>query len=328
MISYSQLTEESYVKTALDFEYLAEETQPVRKAKRSEAELTKRNVANNKAREEISKNEVKIATIKKNQEQYVARMEREREEISSDRSLEADQRRAKILRLEQIIAREKQKSDLQIKELEQRNLTQREEIRLRTEQQKQINLETTKRLEAEQQREIRKAEQSFDDLFLDAAKGTVRGVGQASAYTIKSMFSWIAQNPRAAGGVGAAIVLDQIIFNNALMKAIPFMPKSGLIPGFFNFIIGKITGAFSAITTGGILTILSGLITPIAILAASGVGLYVSYRLIRIFLDLGEAKAMQIARKLETASEEETEEILRKDLKLNTRNLKKQRAAA
>lgn len=328
MISYSQLTEESYVKTALDFEYLAEETRSVSRAKRSESELTARNTANNKAREEISKNEVEIARIKKNQEQYLARKEMEREEISSDRSLEADQRRAKILRLEQIVTREKQNYELKLLKLREENLNKREEIKLRKEQQAQINIETAKRLEVDQQREIRKAEQSFDDLFVDAAKGTVRGVGQASAYTIKSMFSWISQNPRAAGGVGAAIVLDQIVFNNALMKAIPFMPKSGLIPGFFNFIIGKIAGAFSAITTGGILTILSGLITPIAILAASGVGLFVAYRLIRIFLDLGEAKAMQIARKLETASEEETEEILRKDLKLNTRNLKKQRAAA
>ena len=39
MISYSQLTEESYVKMALDFEYLAEETQLEKKFLRMKLRL-------------------------------------------------------------------------------------------------------------------------------------------------------------------------------------------------------------------------------------------------------------------------------------------------
>ena len=162
-------------------------------------------------------------------------------------------------------------------------------------------------------------------MFKNAAIGTVDALGQATAYSIKALFSFIRENPKLAAGISVAVIMDQFLFNNNLMKGIPLI-GGGVITNFIGFIFGQFSKAGEAVGVSAALAVFDSIKLPLAILAAAGIGIYGAYRLIRVLFYLGEAKAMQIAKRLETASEDEKEEILRKELKVNTRRLKKQRA--
>lgn len=328
MISYSQLVEQSYVANFLDESFLIEDTASVRRTTRTAQEQERIDNIRLQRTQELAKAESEIAKTNKQRDQYVAKIKKEQAEIERDARKSEQEKEFERLQLQKEMDLELKQFDLQIKSLEQEKLTKREEIKLDTEKQKALNIQLQSDLVVDQERELRKANQTFDDLFRDAAKGTVRGVAQATAYTIKSVFSWVGRNPMAAGGVATAVVLDQILFNNDVVRAIGFMPRNGFIPAFFKFIFGKIAGAFSALSVTGILAVLGALWKPIVILAASGVGLYVAYKMVAIAIRLGEAKALQIAQRLESATEEEAEEILKRELKVNTRKLKKQRALA
>lgn len=326
MISFSQLNEQMYVDSILSESFLTEDSASVRRAARTAEEQERIEVVRLNRTEALAKADVEIAKTNKQRDQYVAKIKKEQAQIERDSKKSEQEKEYTRLELQREMDLELKKFDLDIKSLEQEKLTKREEIRLDAEKQKALNMQLQSDLAVNQERQLRKANQSFDDLFKDAAKGTLRGVAQATAYSIKSVFSWAGRNPIAAGGVTTAVVFDQILFNNDVVRAIGFMPRNGFIPAFFKFILSKISAAFTALSVTGIFTVLNAIWLPVTILAASGVGLYVAYRMVAIATRLGEAKALQIAQRLESATEEEAEEILRRELKVNTRKLKKQGA--
>ena len=335
MISFSQLNEQIYVDRVLSESFLSEAktyTRPpeeVKELKDMEREAKKEQ---REAETALEKAKVEQERQKRLKDQYNKRLDKEIKEIERDDNLSAREQELEI-------EKAKLANTLKLKELDEIADKRKDEIeRLKFIQQtKKDQAEEKDKLiqrkldiqkaDAERKlaREQRRAEMSFDDLFKGAAVGTVEGLGAAVSYSTKALFSFVKQNPMAAAGVTTAIVLDQFLFNNKIMRGMPLV-GGGLIPNFVGFILRQLSGFGSSVGASAAWSALSALATPIAILAAAGIGLYGAYRLIRVLLDLGEAKALQIAKRLETASEDEKEEILRKELKVNTRRLKKQRA--
>lgn len=350
MISFSQLNEQIYVDRVLTENLLTEEVgrhlrsvedqmaiDTNRNEGRKEVELARKEA--DLVRKDIRLIDERIAKFETNERRFVAKVEKEIKQAERDRSLSSDERDKKIRELENLIDErrasteikkaelEKEKSDKTQIELSAREREKTYQEKIKSERvESEIKLERQK-LEAERdiKREIRRAERSFDDLFRGAAVGTIEGLGQATSYSIKALFSFIKQNPLAAAGISVAVVMDQFLFNNKIMRGVPLV-GGGIITNFLGFIFSQISKAGGAVGQSAAISVLTGLAGPIAILAAAGIGLYGAYRLIRILLDLGEAKALQIAKRLEAASEDEKEEILRRELKVNTRRLKKQRA--
>ena len=350
MISFSQLNEQIYVDSVLSGNLLTEESvrqfrsvedqmaiDTNRNEGRKEVELARKEA--DEVRKDIRLIDERIAKFETNERRYIAKIEREIKQAERDRSLSADKRDAKIRELENLIDERRSSTEIKKAELEkeksdktQIELSAREREKTAQERIKAAKVESEiklekQKLEAERdiKREIRRAERSFDDLFRGAAVGTIEGLGKAASYSAKSLFSVVSQNPLKAAGVSIAIVLDQFLFNNAIMRNVPLV-GGGVIPNFVGWVIKQIASAGSSAGQSAALAAIVGIAPILGILAASGIGLYAAYRLIRILLDLGEAKALQIAKRLETASEDEKEEILRKELKVNTRRLKKQRA--
>jgi len=350
MISFSQLNEQIYVDRVLSGSLLTEEVgrhlrstadqmaiDTNRNEGRKEVELARKEA--DEVRKDIRLIDERIARFEANERKFVAKIEREIKQAERDRSLSSDKRDAKIRELENLIDErrasteikkaelEKEKSDKTQIELSAREREKTAQERIKSERvESEIKLETQK-LEAERDinREIRRAERSFDDVFRGVAVGTIEGLGQATSYSIRALFSFVKSNPFAAAGISTAIVIDQFLFNNRIMRGIPLV-GGGVIPNFLGFIFGQITKAGGAVAQSAAISTLVAIAPTIGILAASGIGLYAAYRLIRVLLNLGEAKAMQIAKRLETSSEEEKEEILRRELKVNTKRLKKQGA--
>jgi hypothetical protein len=350
MISFSQLNEQIYVDGVLTGNLLTEEVgrhlrsvedqmaiDTNRNEGRKEVELARKEA--DLVRKDIRLVDERIAKFEANERKYVAKIEKEIKQAERDRSLSSDERDKKIRELENLIDErrasteikkaelEKEKSDKTQIELSAREREKTYQEKIKSERvESEIKLERQK-LQAERdiKREIRKAERSFDDLFTNAAIGTVDGLGQAASYSIKALFSFVRENPKIAAGISVAVVMDQFLFNNQIMRGIPLV-GGGVITNFLGFIFGQFAKAGGAVGESAAIAVLTGLARPIGILAVAGIGIYAAYRLIRVLLNLGEAKAMQIAKRLETASEDEKEEILRRELKVNTRRLKKQRA--
>jgi hypothetical protein len=350
MISFSQLNEQVYVDRMLSESFLAEEVgrhlrsvedqmaiDTNRNKGRKEVEIARKEA--DKVRKDIRLIDERIAKFETNERRYIAKIEKEIKQAERDRSLSAEKRDAKIRQLENMIDErrasteikkaelEKEKSDKVQIELSAREIEKTTQERIKAGKvEAEIKLERQK-LEAERDlnKEIRRAERSFEDVLRGAAIGTVEGLGRATAYSAKSLFSFVAQNPLKAAGVSTAIVIDQLLFNNAVMRNVPLV-GGGVIPNFVGWVIKLIANAGSSAGQSAALAVIVGIAPILGILAASGIGLYAAYKLIRILLDLGEAKALQIAKRLERASEDEMEEILRRELNVNTRKLKKQRA--
>jgi hypothetical protein len=350
MISFSQLNEQIYVDRVLTENLLTEEVgrhlrsvedqmaiDTNRNEGRKEVELARKEA--DLVRKDIRLIDERIAKFETNERRFVAKVEKEIKQAERDRSLSSDERDKKIRELENLIDERRASTEIKKAELqkgrsdfEQIELSARE--REKTAQEKikagrveaEIKLERQK-LEAERDinKEIRRAERSFDDVFRGVAVGTIDGLGQATSYSIRALFSFVKSNPFAAAGISVVIVIDQFLFNNKIMRGIPLV-GGGVIPNFLGFIFGQITKAGGAVAQSAAISTLVAIAPTIGILAASGIGLYAAYRLIRVLLNLGEAKAMQIAKRLETASEDEKEKILRRELQVNTRKLKKQRA--
>jgi hypothetical protein len=350
MISFSQLNEQIYVDSVLSGNLLTEESvrqfrsvedqmaiDTNRNEGRKEVELARKEA--DEVRKDIRLIDERIAKFETNERRYIAKIEREIKQAERDRSLSADKREAKIRELENLIDERRSSTEIKKAELEkeksdktQIELSAREREKTAQERIKAAKVESEiklekQKLEAERdiKREIRRAERSFDDLFRGAAVGTIEGLGLATTYSIKALFSFVRGNPLAAAGISVAVVMDQFLFNNQIMRGVPLV-GGGVITNFLGFIFKQFSKAGGTVGQSAAISVITGLAGPIAILAAAGIGLYGAYRLIRILFNLGEAKALQIAKRLETASEDEKEEILRKELKVNTRRLKKQRA--
>lgn len=353
MISFSQLNEQVYVDSILSESFLVEDSRSVdqqmaiddnRNRGRKEVELARKEAE--KVRLKVKKVEAQTKKIESLERRQLSRDAKELARIQADKSLSDKEREDAVRKHEVESAERKAKLEFDKQELEkeEKELTQKEQSfreKEKTQQEKikaqrelQVKKLETQQQEAERkvQREIRRAERTFSDVFRGVATGTLDGVGAAVSYSIKALFSFVRQNPLASAGISTAIVFDQVIFNHPFFKtgfakAIGLSSFSGgIIPNFIGFAVGKIGQFSSTVLSSAALTFISALATPIAILAVSGIGIYGAYRLIRILLDLGEAKALQIAKRLETASEDEMEEILRRELNVNTRKLKKQRA--
>ena len=346
MISFSQLNEQIYVDSILSESFLVEDSRSVdqqmaiddnRNKGRKEVELARKEAE--KVRLKVKKVEAQTKKIESLERRQVSRDAKELARIQADKSLSDKEREDAVRKHEVESAERKAKFEFDKQELERKEkaLTQKEQSfrekektqqeRIKAQRELQVKKLETQQQEAERkvQREIRRAERTFSDVFRGAATGTLDGVGAAVSYSIKALFSFVRQNPLAAAGITTAIVFDQVIFNHPFFRSVTGI-KGGLIPNFIGFAIGKVGRFSSMVLSSAALTFISALATPIAILAVSGIGIYGAYRLIRILLDLGEAKALQIAKKLEEGSEDEKEEILRRELKVNTRRLKKQRA--
>jgi len=353
MISFSQLNEQVYVDSVLSESFLVEDSRSVPEQmaiddNRKDGQIEVQNARKEaeKIRLKVKKVEAATKKIESLERRQLSRDAKELARIKADQSL-TDKEREDAVRKHQVESAER-KADLELEkqklESEEKELTQKEQSLREKEKTKQENIKAlrelqVKKLEAQQQeaerkvqREIRRVERTFSDVFRGAATGTLDGVGAAVSYSTKALFSFIRQKPLAAAGISTAIVFDQVIFNHPFFKtgfakAVGLSSFSGgIIPNFIGFAVGKIGQFSSIVLSSAALTFITSLATPIAILAVSGIGIYGAYRLIRILLDLGEAKALQIAKRLETASEDEMEEILRRELNVNTRKLKKQRA--
>lgn len=350
MISFSQLNEQIYVDRVLTGNLLAEESvrqfrsvedqmaiDTNRNEGRKEVELARKEA--DEVRKDIRLIDERIAKFETNERRYIAKIEREIKQAERDRSLSSDKRDAKIRELENLIDERRASTEIKKAELEkeksdktQIELSAREREKTAQERIKAAKVESEIKLERQKlqaerdiKREIRRAERSFDDLFTNAAIGTVDALGQATAYSIKALFSFVRENPKLAAGISVAVVMDQFLFNNDLMKGIPLI-GGGVITNFLGFIFGQFSKAGEAVGVSAALAVFDSIKLPLAILAAAGIGIYGAYRLIRVLFNLGEAKALQIAKRLEEGSEDEKEEILRRELKVNTRRLKKQRA--
>ena len=346
MISFSQLNEQIYVDSVLSESFLFEESRSmdqqmaiddnrkdgqieVQKA-RKEAEKVRLKVKKVEAetkkiesleRRQLSKDAKELARIKADQ----ALSDKEREDAVRKHEVESAERKAKLEFDKQELERQEKELTQKEQSLREKEKTKQEEIKaLRELQVKKLEIQQ-KEVESKLSKEKRRAEASFDDLFKGAAVGTIEGLGAAVSYSAKALFSFVRKKPFASAGLTTAVVFDQFLFNNKIMRGIPLV-GGGIIPNFIGFIFRQLSGFGNAVGSAAALETLKFLATPIAILAAAGIGLYGAYRLIRILFDLGEAKALQIAKRLEAASEDEKEEILRKELKVNTRRLKKQRA--
>ena len=335
MISFSQLNEQVYVDSVLSESFLSEAktyTRPPEEVKELKDMERQAKQEQREAETALEKAKVEQERQKRLKDQYIKRLDKEIKEIELDDKLSAREQELeiekaklentlKLKEIDEIVAKRKDEIE-KLKQIQQTKKDQAEEKDKLIQRKLEIQQADTERKLA---REQRNAERSFDDLFKGAAIGTIEGLGRATAYSAKSLFNFVKENPLASAGVTTAIVVDQILFNNKIMRGMPLV-GGGVIPNFVGFLIRKITSFGSQVGTSSALSVLWGLATPVAILAAAGIGLYGAYRLIRILLDLGEAKALQIAKRLETASEDEMEEILRRELKVNTRRLKKKRA--
>ena len=335
MISFSQLNEQIYVDSVLSESFLVEAktyTRPpeeVKELKDMEREAKKEQ---REAETALEKAKVEQKRQERLKDQYNKRLDKEIKEIERDDNLSAREQELEIekaklentLKLKEIdeIAAKRKDEMERLKFIQQTKKDQAEEKDKLIQRKLEIQQADVERKLA---REQRNAERSFDDLFKGAAIGTIEGLGRATSYSIKALFSFVRENPIAAAGITTAIVLDQFLFSNKFMRGMPLV-GGGVIPNFIGFILRQLSGFGSVVGQSAAWSALKVLAGPIAILAAAGIGLYGAYRLIRILLDLGEAKALQIARRLETASEDEKEEILRRELKVNTRRLKKQGA--
>lgn len=335
MISFSQLNEQIYVDRVLSESFLVEAktyTRPPEEVKELKDMEREAKREQREAEAALEKAKVEQERQKRLKDQFTKKIEREIKQIEADSKLSVKEKELEIENL-------KLANSLKLKEFDEIAAKRRDEIdKLKLIQQtkkdevqekdkliqRQLDLQRTN-TERKIQREKRRAEASFDDLFKGAAIGTVEGVGAAVSYSAKALFDFVRQNPVAAAGITTAIVLDQFLFNNKIMRGMPLV-GGGVIPNFIGFILRQLAGFGSSVGESAAWSALSALATPIAILAAAGIGLYGAYRLIRVLFYLGEAKALQIAKRLETASEDEKEEILRRELKVNTRRLKKQRA--
>ena len=339
MISFSQLNEQIYVDRVLSESFLVEDSRSMDQQiaiddnrKEGQIEVQKARKEAEKIRLKVKKVDAETKKIESLERRQVSRDAKELARIKADQSL-TDKEKEDAVRKHEVESAErkakleldKQKLKKKEEDLQQRELSFREKEKTKQEKIKfQKDLQVAK-LEKQQkdaeikvQREIRMAQRTFDDLFKDAAIGTLDGVGAAVSYSTKALFSFVRQNPLAAAGISTAIIFDQVIFNHPFFRSVTGI-KGGLIPNFIGWSSSKVLDAAA-------ITFIESFGRYFAILAISGIGLYASYRLIRFMFKLGEAKALRIAKRLEEGSEDEKEEILRRELKVNTRKLKKQGA--
>jgi len=328
MISFSQLNEQMYVDSILSESFLTE----VKTYTRSPKEIKKLKAMEKEAKREqraaeasLEKQRVEQERQKRLKDQFAKKIDLQMKQIDSDNKLSD---REKELEIENA----KLENALKLKELDGIAAARKDEIeKLKLIQQnKKDQVEEKEKLiqrkleiqhldaERKMQRDLRTAERSFNDVFKDAAIGTLDGVGAAIGYSTKAMFAFVRNNPLAAAGISTAIVFDQVIFNHPFFRSVTGI-KGGLIPNFIGWSSSKV------LDSAGI-SFMKSLVPYIAILAVSGIGLYAAYKLIRFMFKIGEIKANQIINRLEAASEDEKEEILRRELKVNTRKLKKQGA--
>ena len=339
MISFSQLNEQICVDRVLSESFLVEDSRSVPEQmaiddnrKDGQIEVQKARKEAEKIRLKVKKVEAETKKIESLERRQLSRDAKELARIKADQSL-SDKEREDAVRKHQVESAErkaklefdKQKLERKEKELTQKEQSLREKEKTKQEEIKALRELQVKKLEKQQQdaerrvqREIRRAERTFSDVFRGAATGTLDGVGAAVSYSTKALFSFVRQNPLAAAGITTAIVFDQVIFNHPFFRSVTGI-KGGLIPNFVGWSSSKVLDAAA-------ITFFETFGKYFAILAASGIGIYAAYRLIRFMFKLGEAKALQIVKRLEAASEDEKEEILRRELKVNTRRLKKQRA--
>lgn len=180
-----------------------------------------------------------------------------------------------------------------------------------------------KRMEIEAAREERIANSAAKTFLGKTTRGTAEAVGKALSYSVDSIFRFVKNRPETAGIIAAGIVADQFIASK--------LDAPAALPSVVKF-IGSNVGKFFLDTTGIsnikiTLNTLRGLLGYVAIFVAAGLTIYAAFKLIKFLIDLGEAKAKNIIRRIELSADDpdQLQAILSRELNVDPSKLKRSR---
>ena len=180
-----------------------------------------------------------------------------------------------------------------------------------------------KRMEIEAAREERIANSAAKTFLGKTTRGTAEALGKALSYSTDSIFRFVKNRPRTAAGISGIIVADQLIASKFDYPA--------ALPSLVRF-IGSNLGKFflDASGIGNVkitLNTLRGLLGYVAIFVAAGLTIYAAFKLIKFLIDLGEAKAKNIIRRIELSADDpdQLQAILSRELNVDTSKLKRSR---
>jgi hypothetical protein len=180
-----------------------------------------------------------------------------------------------------------------------------------------------KRMEIEAAREERIANSAAKTFLGKTTQGTVEALGKALSYSREGFFRFVKKRPITTAVIAGAIVSDQLAASQFSTPA--------RIPQLVKF-IGSNVGKFFLDVTGIseiriTISVLRGLLTYVAIFVAAGLTIYAAFKLIKFLIDLGEAKANNIIRRIELSADDpdQLQAILSRELNVDPSKLKRSR---
>lgn len=181
-----------------------------------------------------------------------------------------------------------------------------------------------KRMEIEAAREERIANSAAKTFLGKTTQGTAEALGKALVYANESFFRFVRRRPLTTTAIVGVIVADQFAASrlDSYSAALPKVVKW----------IGSNVGKFFLDATGiGNIKItmsaLRGLLGYVAIFVAAGLTIYAAFKLIKFLIDLGEAKANNIIRRIELSADDpdQLQAILSRELNVDPSKLKRSR---
>ena len=181
-----------------------------------------------------------------------------------------------------------------------------------------------KRMEIEAAREERIANSAAKTFLGKTTRGTAEALGKALVYSTDNFFRFVKKRPRPSAGIAAVIVADQLAasqldrYSASLPKVVKWI---GLRTGKFFLDASGIGNVKITLNT------LRGLLGYVAIFVAAGLTIYAAFKLIKFLIDLGEAKAKNIIRRIELSADDpdQLQAILSRELNVDTSKLKRSR---
>lgn len=191
-----------------------------------------------------------------------------------------------------------------------------------------------KRMEIEAAREERLANSAAKTFLGKTTQGTAEALGKALVYANESFFRFVKKRPRTTAGIVGAIVADQLVASQFDYPALlPLLVKhiGSNVGKFFLDATGIGSGVTKVATGIGSIKItmsaLRGLLGYVAIFVAAGLTIYAAFKLIKFLIDLGEAKAKNIIRRIELSADDpdQLQAILSRELNVDPSKLKRSR---
>jgi len=184
-----------------------------------------------------------------------------------------------------------------------------------------------KRMEIEAAREERIANSAAKTFLGKTTQGTVEALGKALSYSREGFFRFVKKRPITTAVIAGAIVSDQLAASQFSTPArLPQLVKfiGSNVGKFFLDVTGIGSGIGNIKITVGLLR---GILGYVAIFVAAGLTIYAAFKLIKFLIDLGEAKANNIIRRIELSADDpdQLQAILSRELNVDPSKLKRSR---